>query len=204
MTTYVDKFLDRASRLGIELAARKYRRKLDVVHFCEGVAEPVVSALLKEYGIDRLAFFGAPIVEYGLELLLAGVTTDRELRGYFVHQEGISEPLEQYGTIGSGAAYAELFLRYLLSEPQIEMKHAARLAVYAIKGVELMDPHVGGDTNVAIITATKEGKLSINILPNDKLPAKALNTMEDVLGRVAGLVEEEVAKGERSHGDNAG
>ena len=206
LTTYVDKFLHRASHIGIDLAQRNLRRKLDIVDFCEHVGEPVVSALLKEYGLDRAAFFKAPVVDYQLELLMAGTTTDNELRGYFVHENGVSEPLEQYGTIGSGAAYAELFLRYLIAGPQIDVKQASRLAVYVIKGVGLMDPNVGGTTSVAVITNTKKGekgepKLTIGLLPSDKLPKDASQTMENVLGRIGGLIQE-VLGGEEHDKDN--
>ena len=139
---------------------------------------------------NRLAF---------LFLLLVGAAADNELRGYFIHEHGVSEPLEQYGTIGSGAAYAELFLRYLITGPQIDVKQAARLAVYTIKGVGLMDPNVGGDTNVTIITTGKQGGVDINVLPNDKLPGDASATMEDVLKRIGASIKEVVSLGGESN-----
>src|SRR6266478_1748173 len=52
MTAFIDKFVDRARRTGIDNASRAIRRKLDVVDFVERVAETVVSIMLKEYAID--------------------------------------------------------------------------------------------------------------------------------------------------------
>ncbi|MBA7692348.1 hypothetical protein ES703_100915 [subsurface metagenome] len=160
MTTYFDKFRDRACRRTIEEAFKQDEQKLDIVDFSQNVCEPIMTALLKEYAIDRTKFLGAPIVEFSLSLIIAGATHDKELRAYFVHTDGVSEPLEHYGTIGSGAAYAELFLRFLLVEPEISVVRAGELAIYAIKGVELMDPNVGGDANVKLITLN-DGKLNI-------------------------------------------
>jgi 20S proteasome alpha/beta subunit len=91
MTAFIDKFVDRVRRTGIETGQRAVRRKLDIVDFVERVAEAVVSILLKEYAIDRNQFFGAPIAEFGLSMLVAGATaehadTPAELRAYNIHR----------------------------------------------------------------------------------------------------------------------
>lgn len=194
MVTYFHKFRDRALRGAIDTVAQKQKRKLDVLDFCEGVAEPIVSSLLKDYAIDRAGFFGGPIVEYSLSLILAGLTADNEIRGYFVHPEGVSEPFEYYGTTGSGAAYAELFLRYLLAEPEIDTIQGGKLAIYAVKGVELMDPNVGGQTNVVILTS-QNGKLQINDFPAEHRPTAAKETMERVLGKLGASIQSLLDKG---------
>jgi len=193
MTTYFDKFRDRACRHAINEAAKRSRNKLDIVDFCEDVCEPIMTALLKEYAIDRAKFLGAPIVDFSLSLIIAGATHDRELRAYFIHTNGVSEPLEQYGTIGSGAAYAELFLRFLLIEPNINVLRAGELATYAIKGVELMDPNVGGEANVKTVTFNKN-KLIIDDLPESNKPKDPMGRMEGVLQNISKGIEELVSK----------
>jgi hypothetical protein len=177
------------------------KRKLDIVDFCEGVCEPIVTALLKEYAIDRTKFLGVPLVEFSLGLIIAGATSTDELRAYFVHSDGVTEPIEQYGTIGSGAAYAELFLHFLLVEPEIDTIRAGQLAEYAIKGVEVMDPNVGGDTNIAIIKIENK-KLVFSEFPQDERPPKPKEKMEGVLQRISHNIEELVTK-EKKDGKTA-
>lgn len=198
MTTYFDKFRDRACRQVIKAAFDQNKRKLDIVDFSQDVCEPIMTALLKEYAIDRLKFLGAPIVEFSLSLIIAGATHDNELRAYFVHTEGVSEPIEHYGTIGSGAAYAELFLRFLLVEPEITVGRAGELAIYAVKGVELIDPNVGGDANVQIITL-KNGKMNIADLPQDNRPKEPREKMEEVLQNISKGIEGLVIGKEEKH-----
>ena len=188
ITAYFDKFRDRACRQGIETASQSVGRKLDIVDFCEGVCEPIVTALLKEYAIDRTKFLGVPLLEFSLGLIIVGATRDNELRAYFVHSDGITEPLGQYGTIGSGAAYAELFLHFFLIEPEIDIVRAGQLAEYTVKGVEVMDPHVGGETNITIITLENR-KLVIKDFPKGKRPPKPKEKMEEVLERISHNIE---------------
>lgn len=189
MTAYFNKFWYRACRTGIKAAFNLVKRKLDIIDFSEKVCEPVVTALLKDYAIDRGKFLGTPMTEFSLSLIVAGATYENELQSYLVYPDGISEPIEHYGTIGSGAAYAELFLRFLLAEPEVKVSRAAELAIYAVKGVELMDPNVGGDTNVKIITL-KEGKLAIKSLLKRERPKEPRHKMEKVLQHLGKGIEE--------------
>jgi 20S proteasome alpha/beta subunit len=193
ITTYWDKFRDRACRQVIEAASTKIKRKLDIVEFCEGVCEPVVTALLKEYAIDRTQFLGVPLVEFSFSLIIAGATRNKELRAYFVHPDGVTERLEEYGTIGSGAAYAELFLHCLLIEPEIDTIRAGQLAEYAVSGVEVMDPNVGGETNIMVL-ALKNGKLTSEVFPKDKRPPNPKEKMEEVLRKISSNIEDLVLK----------
>ncbi|HTQ76760.1 MAG TPA: hypothetical protein VMI15_01930, partial [Burkholderiales bacterium] len=101
MTTYVDKFVDRAKRSGITSARNSLKRKLDIVDFVEQVCEPSVAVLMKEYLFDRNRFFGSPMGEYDLAMLVGGATRDKEMRAYTIHDSGLSESIEGYGTIGS-------------------------------------------------------------------------------------------------------
>jgi 20S proteasome alpha/beta subunit len=122
MTAFMDKFLDRTKREGIGIAAAEIKRKLDIVDFVERVCETVVTLLVKEYAIDRNRFFGGPLSDFSLSMLIAGSTSSEhgaaELRAYNIHSVGLAESIDGYGTIGSGAPYAELFLHGLLPEPQ--------------------------------------------------------------------------------------
>lgn len=199
MTTYFDKFRDRACRESIEAAFSRTEQQLDIVDFSQAVCEPIMTALLKEYAIDRTKFLGVPIVEFSLSLIIAGVTRDKELRAYFVHSDGVSEPIEHYGTIGSGAAYAELFLRFLLAEPEISVARGGELAIYAIKGVELMDPNVGGDANVKIVTLKKDKSLSIADLSKKNIPDTPREKMQQVLQDISKHIEQLVAGKGESH-----
>lgn len=183
MSTFIDKFIDRAKREGIEQAA-KGKKKLDIVDFVERVGETIVSILLKEYAIDKNRFFGAPISDFSLSLIIAGATVDNELRAYHIHSSGLAESIEGYGTTGSGAPYAELFLHGFMPEPnKTTVDDAIRLICYAIKGVEIMDPHVGGDTRVSVLRMSN-GKLVISGLDDNKVPTGAKEKMEEVLKQI--------------------
>ncbi|MGB7100915.1 MAG: hypothetical protein WBD95_19400 [Xanthobacteraceae bacterium] len=195
MTAFIDKFADRVRRTGIESAQKTVRRKLDIVDFVERVAETVVSIMLKEYAIDRNQFFGTPISEFGLSMLVAGATAEHaeapaELRAYNIHSIGLAEQVEGYGTIGSGAAYAELFLHGFVPEPQkLSVKDAIRLVCYTIKGVEVMDPNVGGETRVCALqwgNPDKDGKKQLLVKRQEtkSLPTGAKDRMESVLNKI--------------------
>lgn len=189
MTAFMDKFLDRAKREGIGIAATQIKRKLDVVDFVERVCETVVTLLVKEYAIDRNRFFGGPISDFSLSMLVAGATSAdhgaAELRSYNIHAIGLAELIDGYGTIGSGAPYAELFLHGLVPEPQkTSCKDAIGLVCHAIKGVEIMDPNVGGETRVCALKLDN-GKLSITRQPEKSLPKGAKDRMEGVLKKMS-------------------
>jgi len=151
MTAFVDKFLDRIRRDAISKANEKLAgKKLDIIDFTDRVCEPMASALFKEYCIDRMDLTGG---HYSMGLIVAGATRDGELRAFFVHQDGLTESIPDYGTVGSGAAYAELFLRDVVStHKQTTAQEAANLALHAVKGAEIMDPNVGGRAKVVILS----------------------------------------------------
>jgi 20S proteasome alpha/beta subunit len=151
-TAFVDKFLDRIRRNGIANAAFELKRKLDVVDFAERVCEITVTTLFKEYAIERREFLGIPS-DYSIGLIVAGITRDGELRAFHIHPDGLSENIPDYGTVGSGAAYAELFLREIVDDKGVTttVKDAQNLAVYSVKGAELMDPNVGGKAHLTVL-----------------------------------------------------
>ena len=199
MTAFMDKFLDRAKREGIGIAAAEVKRKLDVVDFVERVCETIITLLVKEYAIDRNRFFGSPISDFSLSMLVAGATSAdhgaAELRSYNIHTIGLAESIEGYGTIGSGAPYAELFLHGVVPEPQkTSVKEAIGLVCHAIKGVEIMDTNVGGETRVCALQwdnaklpvgQALNTKLSVTRQVEASLPKGAKDRMEGVLKKMS-------------------
>jgi 20S proteasome alpha/beta subunit len=136
----------------------------------------------------------AGISDYSLSILVAGATDDKELRAYHIHSIGLAESIEGYGTTGSGAVYAELFLHGFIPEPsKRSTADAVRLVSFAIKGVEIMDPHVGGDTRVCTMQMIKD-KLTIVPISSNDLPAEAKEKMEGVLRKIGTDMRELVEK----------
>jgi 20S proteasome alpha/beta subunit len=126
-SAFIDKFIDRCQRGRIEYycqvlrsALKNEKYMLDIVDFSEGVAESIVCDLYDHYVNNRSNIFGNNVwSSYELQLLVAGATKDCEFRAFTVYHNGISENIETYGTIGSGAQYAEIFLRELIPSQNI-------------------------------------------------------------------------------------
>ena len=193
MSAFIDKFIDRAKREGIAFASQKLDEKLDIFDFVERVGESICSLLLKEYVIDRNQFFGGPISEYSLSLIAAGATRDGEMRCYFIHGTGLAESIEGYGTVGSGAAYAELFLHGFLPEPDgVTVDSAVKFACYAIKGAEIMDPHVGGEAKLCKLHMSGK-QLIAEYVHQRSVPQSAKEKMEKVLNKIGEDMKEIVA-----------
>jgi 20S proteasome alpha/beta subunit len=186
---FYDKFKRRALRTGIEAAKKQLKHKLDIIDFCDAVCEPVLTALSREYEVERSRALGYPGFRLDLSMIVAGVDKSGDLHAYFVHAPGLTEPVQDYGTIGSGAAYAELFLRYFLEQSdQVACDRGAKIAVYAIKGVELFDPHVGGKTSVKILRHASN-KLNIEDFRCPRELEKAKEKMETALKHMAPEIE---------------
>lgn len=183
MTAFVNKLLERSEK-ALDDHSSSGEPQLDISDFSEQICESIVAFLFKEYVIDRYAFFGSVVGDFSMSIMVAGARRDGEFRAYYVHQDGVSEAIDSYGTIGSGAAYAELFLRDLLPDrPQVTVDEAGSLAVYAIKGVEIMDPYVGGDTQLRKLYATSKG-IRVGTFAKSKLPKKAKSQMERLLNKM--------------------
>lgn len=197
-TAYIDKFLYRMRRGGLENARQRFGRPLDIIDFAEGVCENLVTILFKEYALDRRKFLEAPVPNFDLMLVVAGRTHDGDLRAFIAYYDGLTENITQYGTIGSGAAYAELFLRDLgFIDEEINIKDAAGLAVYAVQGAAIMDPDVGGDVNVLMLKSDENG---IIIEPFAGAPALGKKAKQEIYGllrdmgvKMRGLVKSESA-----------
>ena len=183
-SAFIYKFIDRVTREGIVTASQQLGRRLDIIDFVEGVGELICSRLLKEYCIDRDQFIGRPAIDYSLSLIVAGATKDGEMRCYHLHGSGLAEAVEDYGTVGSGAAYAELFLHGFLPEPdRVGVDEAVNLACYAIKGAEIMDPNVGGETKLCKLTLSGT-QLIADYVHRRSVPELAKEKMEKVLQRI--------------------
>ena len=127
-------------------------------------------------------------------MIIAGATIDDELRAYHIHGEGLAESIEGYGTTGSGAAYAELFLHGFIPDPEkVTVDDAVRLATYAVKGAEIMDPNVGGETKICTLKFNQE-KLEVKVLKNNEVPQDgAKDKMEQVLRKISADMRKSVS-----------
>ena len=195
---YVDKFLYRLNRGGIGAARERYGRPLDIIDFAEGVVENLVTVLFKEYEIDRRKFLETPLPQFNLMLIFAGMSHSGNLRAFIAYPDGITENIDLYGTIGSGAAYAELFLRDLgFVEEEIDLTDATGLAVYAVSGAAIMDPNVGGAINALSLSPHENG---MNIQPfegAEALGKKAKNEIYELLHDM-GITMRKLVRGESS------
>ena len=159
MIAFIEKAVDNIKIAHKEL---KDKGKLSVKNLVEGVddvggCELIMSSIHKAYDIDRVKYlYGSSADEEIVDvfLMIGGIEQteqgEYESRLYLLHKIGFAEPVNDYATIGSGAAYAE----YLLSryyEPSMEIKEGKRLGIYTIKEVEKMDPNVGGPINVVTV-----------------------------------------------------
>ena len=184
MSAFIDKFIDRAKRQGITHASKKLKKKLDIVDFVEHVGESICSLLLKQYVIDRSQILGSPAIDYSLSLVAAGATMDGEMRCYHIHGIGLAESIEGYGTVGSGAAYAELFLHGFLPKPEnVSVDEAVKLACYAIKGAEIMDPNVGGEAKLCKLIMSGD-QLIAEYVHRSSIPKAARAKIEQVLQKI--------------------
>ena len=196
-SAFLDKFIDRARREYITHVFAQLNRQLDIVDFVEKVGESICADLFKEYMIDRTKFFEDRYVDYDLALIVAGATRDGEMKCYHIHTPGLAESIEAYGTVGSGAAYAELFLHGILSEPdEVRVDEAVKLACYAVKGVEIMDHNVGGEVKVCKLVMSGD-QLVAEYVHQRSIPQSLKEKMEQVLRSMGENIREIVAKENR-------
>ena len=197
MSAFIDKFVDRAKRESIARTSEALNDKLDIVDFVECVGESICSNLFKEYMIDRAQSLGGRFVEYSLSLIVAGATRGGEMRCYHIHSPGLAESIEGYGTVGSGAAYAELFLHGFLPEPDtVKIDEAVALACYTIKGAEIMDPNVGGDAKLCKLFMSGQ-QLIAEYVHQRSVPQSAKEKMETVLRNIGKNMKEIIADEEK-------
>ena len=198
ISAYVDKFLYRMNRGGLASTRERYGRPLDVIDFAEGVVENLVTVLFKEYEIDRRKFLETPVPQFNFMLIFAGMTHSGNLRAFITYPDGLTENIDLYGTIGSGAAYAELFLRDLgFIEEEIDLTDATGLAVYAVSGAAIMDPNVGGTINALALRPHENG---LNIQPFEDAEALGRKAKQEIyeLLHDMGISMRKLVRGESS------
>jgi len=150
-----------------------------------GCIEQTVTDLHKEYNIERMRYLGYNVNPFETPffdpmVILADVlrsNQDCEFLLNIIHPTGLVEPVSDYATVGSGAAYAELLLKNLYSS-ELSVDVAVPIAIYVVEEVKSIDPSVGGDTQVAYAKyIEKEGKKEIEskMLEKDEIMEIAKN-----------------------------
>lgn len=119
----------------------------------ETVIEGTLLALVRHYNVDRGSILGIDQSDFFSPFVIfAGADIEQGFYLDLLHgSSGIVEPMYDYTAVGSGAAYAELLLRnFNLSD--IETKEGIIIAAYVIDEVISIDPHCGGQIQIATIT----------------------------------------------------
>jgi len=162
-----------------------YKREPLTVENVYDSIEKTVTYLHKEYNIERMRYLGYDVNPFETHffdpmIILAGVlrtNQDYEFLLNIIHPTGLVEPVSDYATVGSGAAYAELLLKNLYSS-ELSVDIAVPIAIYVIEEVKSIDPSVGGDTQIAYVKyVEKEGKKEIEskMLERDEIMEIAKN-----------------------------
>jgi len=115
--------------------------------------------------------------------------------------DGTIEPISDYGAAGSGSAYAELLLKSLYDE-NISVDEAIKVAVYVIGEVKAIDPHCGGETQVAVLCAnttlatapTPQNTPTIQIAQVRKLTKAEIETAENSVKTRLDLIRTKLVK----------
>jgi len=146
----IDKAIDTISK-SIKERERREGRELGLDELVD-IIEKTMTALHKEYNIDRSEFLGRTEEDFFDATLVAGGMSEvGEPILFLAHPDGLVEGKSDYGTIGMGAAFAELLLKNF-PIPDIEAEEAVRVALYIIKEVEEVNPDVGGPINIGFFT----------------------------------------------------
>lgn len=130
---------------------KKSGRKLSFREIID-LAESAMAHIYRVYNIKRLEYiYGQLLPEFihPFPLMIGGSEKNNKYL-FILHEDGISEDIEDYATLGSGAAYAE----YLLSKfyyKGITTEAGKVIAMYVIKEIEKIDPNVGGPINIVVI-----------------------------------------------------
>ncbi len=130
----------------------------------EGILEALEQCILSLHGIyniQKSRFLGFEVDQnsapsFNPFMMIGGVIKSEKDEDFLwnVHPIGLIEPIGDYSTLGSGAAYAELTLKDLYSY-NLSLEQASKIAIYTVKEVKSIDPSVGGDINVAVINREK-------------------------------------------------
>lgn len=124
---------------------------------CIDIIEGIVTALHKDYNIERSRFLGTNERDFFDPIVILagriGLEEGKEAYGLFlVHSNGVAEVIDDYATAGSGAAFAELLLKNLYFK-DIDLETALSIASYTINEVKEIDPYCGGPTKLGFFTS---------------------------------------------------
>jgi len=150
-------------------------------------AEYIISEIHKIYNVQRPTFiYGSPTAEESLDfyLMIGGFSYFNGIKKpdlYILYENGISEPMKDYATIGSGSAYAEYLLEKYYDN-NITTDQAIKLAIFTISEAQKMDPNVGGKINIIKITNDNTQIIDQKIVENiqNEIDEK-LNSIEKIL-----------------------
>jgi 20S proteasome alpha/beta subunit len=164
---HVEKAVD-AIRRGFLTASKEMGEELEESQ-CIDTLEKTITAVYKEYNIDRSRFLDDPRERDFFDpiLIFCGTVQDDDVCKSclsIVHSVGLVEPIHDYATAGSGAAYAELILKNYYRE-NLKLSEAVPIAIYTVNEVKQIDPGCGGDTQVAIV---EDGK-GIRMLSDEEV-----------------------------------
>jgi len=155
----------------------------------EECKEDLLTTLLilhKKHNIERAAFLGGDDgLTFSPICVFAGRSDSSDIGPVFfsaiLHIAGLVEPVGSYGTVGSGAAYAELMLKNLYYD-DINIEDGIKIAAYIIGEVISIDTHCGGEINIAILdkdnTRLIDRKEIVRL--HDDIQTEILKMWEDV------------------------
>jgi 20S proteasome alpha/beta subunit len=155
------------------------KNELSISEALSKVAEPLASTLHEEY-VDK-----RKIADYTYDLIIAGFENLEKVDAFVLYGTGLAEPVDDFSAIGSGAAYAELFLRYLLP-PQRRLENVIQPVCYTIRLVGTIDPFVGGKINLVSVTPREIKDISQSAveLPEQKAREALRTAMEELKAQV--------------------
>ncbi|MGY0288685.1 MAG: hypothetical protein ACUX7D_08060 [Candidatus Methanodesulfokora washburnensis] len=145
---FIDKFLRMFINTDLVKIANEdlNKNELSLSEALSKIAEPLASTLHDEY-VER-----RKIAEYTYDLIIAGFENAEKVDAFTLYGTGLAEPIDDFSAIGSGAAYAELFLRYLLPSER-KLENVIKPVCYTIRLVGTIDPFVGGKLNLVSVTS---------------------------------------------------
>lgn len=160
ITSHIEKAVD-TIKFALNEEARKKGAELSKEEYVDTI-ETAMTALHKTYNITRSEYLGRREEEdfFNPILIFTGQSQEetgkeekeREYCLFIIHYNGMVESIDDYGTVGSGAAYAELLLKNYYLEG-IKVNEAIPIAVYVINEVKEIDPNCGGPTRLGALDA---------------------------------------------------
>jgi 20S proteasome alpha/beta subunit len=180
--TFIDKFIRMFLDTNLEKVAKEELNKseLSLSEVMSKVAEPLIRIIYDEY-VER-----RKIDYYTCDLIIAGYETPLRADAFVLYGIGLAEPVNDFSAIGSGAAYAELFLRHLLPQ-QRKVESVIKPVCYTIRLVGTIDPFVGGKLN--LVAATPQGIEDISESAVELPEPRAREVLSSVMKNLKELLE---------------